>query len=121
MSTRLHRTAALVGAATVMLGLGVVPVIDAHAQMGQETPKSSSSSDPADAALASRVQQALKNDPTLDSRHLKVFVQKGEVTLSGTAQDNRVVLAAQQVATKSAPGHTIINNIRVSQGYQNAP
>jgi osmotically-inducible protein OsmY len=121
MSNRIRRTAALLGAAAVMLGFGVVPIDSAHAQMGQETPKASSSSDPADAALAARVQQALKNDPTLNSRHLKVFVQKGEVTLSGTAEDNRVIVAAQQVATKSAPGHTIINNIQVRQGYPNAP
>jgi len=109
-------------AAAALLSLGLAAV-STHAQTNesQQSPQTSASSDPADQALAARVTQALRNDQGLNSRHLKVSVRQGEVTLGGFAQDNRAVLTAQQVATKAAPGHTIINNIRIEQGQANAP
>jgi len=122
MSNRLHRPFIFVGTgvAAAVLGLAAMSA-GAQSSMSQETPSTSSSHDPSDAALAARVTQALKNDQALDSRHLKVSVRNGEVTLGGFGQDNRVVLTAQQVAAQAAPGHKIVNNIRVMQNNPNAP
>jgi osmotically-inducible protein OsmY len=75
----------------------------------------------ADAQVAARVKQALHSDQTLDSRHINVAVEHGDVVLKGFAQDARAVETATQVATKAAGNHKIVNRVEIKQEYPNAP
>ena len=74
-----------------------------------------------DADVAARVKGALHPNPTLDSRHIDVAVEHGEVHLKGFVQDNRTLLAANQVATKAAGDRKIINELIIKQNFANAP
>jgi hyperosmotically inducible protein len=74
-----------------------------------------------DAAVAARVKDALQANATLDSRHIDVAVEHGEVHLKGFVQDNRTLLAANQLATKAAGDHKIVNELIIKQNYPNAP
>ena len=87
-----------------------------HAQSAYQ----SSASRP-DADVVARVQRALQSDSTLDSRHIDVAVEHGNVVLKGFVQDNHALLAAQQVATKAAGTHKIVNQITIKQNPPTRP
>jgi osmotically-inducible protein OsmY len=74
-----------------------------------------------DAEVAARVKQALHSDSVLESKHINVEVQHGDVVLKGFVQDSRDLLLATQVATKAAGDRKIVNNISVEQNHPNAP
>jgi osmotically-inducible protein OsmY len=67
------------------------------------------------------VKTALQANSTLDSRHIDVAVERGEVHLKGFVQDNRTLLAAKQVATKAAGDRKIVNELIIKQNDINAP
>ena len=103
------------GIAVAALGTAMAPAVS-HAQSAYQ----SSASQP-DADVVARVQRALQSDSTLDSRHIDVAVEHGDVVLKGFVQDNHALLAAQQVATKAAGTHKIVNQITIKQNPANAP
>ena len=74
-----------------------------------------------DADVAARVKDALQSNRTLDSRHIDVAVEHGDVHLKGFVQDNRELLAANQVATKAAGDRKIVNELIIKQNFPNAP
>lgn len=74
-----------------------------------------------DAEVAARVKDALHADSALDSRHIHVALEHGDVHLKGFVQDNRAVLTATQVATKAAGDHKVVNELTIQQNFTNAP
>ena len=75
----------------------------------------------ADTDAAARVKAALSSNATLDSKHIKVSMQKGDVVLTGFVQTARSVTDATTIATKAAGTHKIVNNLTVEQNGQYAP
>ncbi len=71
--------------------------------------------------MAARVMTALKADPTFDSRHVSVAIEKGQVVLKGFVQSSNGVLDATRIATKAAGDRKIVNNLTIKQDYSNAP
>ncbi|HEX4151218.1 MAG TPA: BON domain-containing protein [Steroidobacteraceae bacterium] len=106
------------GIAAAILGLGAISATS-YAQNSEAGPPSGMHG--ADAALANRVKQALHSNGTLDSRHVDVAVENGDVVLNGFVQDNRELLVANQVASKAAGNHKIVNHLSIKQNYPNAP
>ncbi len=107
-------TAAL-AAATLALG-AISPVADAQDSAGAYASQRGS-----DADVAARVKDALQSNRTLDSRHIDVAVEHGDIHLKGFVQDNRALLAAKQVATEAAGDRKIVNELIIKQNYPNAP
>lgn len=106
-------TAAIAAAA---LALGTISA-------AAETPDSSGAAatlHASDAAVAARVKNALRSS-TVDSRHINVAVVQGDVHLQGFVQDNRDLLAANEVASKAAGDRKIVNELIIKQNYPNAP
>jgi osmotically-inducible protein OsmY len=96
------------GVAAAALGLAVFSSVFAS-QPGSDTD------------VASRVQQALQSDPVLDSKHIDVGVDHGDVVLNGFVQDNRALVAAGQVARKAAGDRKVVNHLTIKQNYPNPP
>jgi osmotically-inducible protein OsmY len=106
-----------VAVAAAALALGAIST----AAYSQDSSSASAHQNGSDAAVAARVKNALQSNPTLDSRHIDVAVNHGEVHLKGFVQDNRTLLAANQVATEAAGDHKIINELLIKENYPNAP
>ena len=105
------------GLMAAVLGLAVV----AANSQAQNASAPSASQQGSDADVAARVKQALQSDSTLDSNHIDVAVEHGNVVLKGFVQTNHELLVAAQVATKAAGSRKIINDIAIKQNYPNAP
>jgi osmotically-inducible protein OsmY len=103
-------------AMAAVLGLSV-PGTTSHAQNYDAT----SAGTEGDAALASRIKQALHSDKALDDRHVDVAVAHGEVVLNGFVQDSRELLVAGEVAAKAAGSHKIVNRLLIKQNTADAP
>lgn len=107
-----------VGIAVAVFGLSALSAPthaqDSSASSGAQTAR-------VDADVASRVEAALKSDATLDSRHIDVSMEKGNVVLTGFVQSANGVTDATRIATKAAGTHKIVNKLTVQQGYPNAP
>jgi BON domain len=99
------------GIAAAVLGLAVLPCAS-FAQSSTTTEGSE---------VAARVKQALESDQALDSRHIDVSVEHGQVVLKGFVQDNRALLDASRVATKAAGDQKLVNQLTIRQNYPNAP
>jgi osmotically-inducible protein OsmY len=67
----------------------------------------------ADKTLAERVQAALKADPNLLSRHIKVSVEKGAVVLSGFVFSDWDLRTALRDAKKVAGDTQVVNNLSI--------
>ena len=102
--------------AIAALGIALVP--DGFAQDASQ--QSGARASP-EADVVARVKQALQSNSTLDSRHIDVSVEHGDVVLSGFVQDNRSLLVAQQDATKAAGNRKIVNRIIIKENFPNAP
>ncbi len=105
------------GIAMSAFGIAMTPIAG-YAQGAYQSPAGQPGPD---ADLAARVQQALQADPTLNARHIDVAVDHGTVVLKGFVETQRSLLAAQQVATKAAGNHKVLNQIIIKQNYPNAP
>jgi osmotically-inducible protein OsmY len=105
-----------VAVAAAALGLGVMCAADA-----QDSPGAYASQRGSDADLAAHVSDALRSNPTLDSRHIDVTVDHGDVHLKGFVPDSRTLLAAAQVATKAAGSRKIVNELIIKQNVADAP
>ena len=70
----------------------------------------------ADKAIADRVQAALKADPYLLSRHIKVSVEKGSVVLRGFVFSDWDLRTALRVAQKAAGETPVVNNLSIKAG-----
>jgi osmotically-inducible protein OsmY len=116
MLFRHHSQFLSAGIAAAALGSGMLTTAWA-----QDTPAGSMSQNGSDTAVAAQVKQALQSDSHLNSRHIEVAVQHGDVVLSGFVGDNRDLVSATQVATKAASGRKIINHLSIKQNYPNAP
>jgi osmotically-inducible protein OsmY len=103
--------------AAAALALGVIST----AAYAQDSSAAYANQHGSDADVAARVKDALRSNATLDSRHIDVALEHGEVHLKGFVQDNRTLLAASQVATKAAGDHKIVNELIIKQNYPNAP
>lgn len=105
------------GVAAAALSLAVLPIA-AHAQNANTNYQAPAGSD---SDVAAQVKTALQSDQALDSRHIDVSVEHGDVVLKGFVQDNHALLDATQVATKAAGGRKVVNKITIKQNYPNAP
>lgn len=105
------------GIAAVALGLSAMTTTAPAQDMAGTSVNQESS----DADVMARVKQALQSDSSLDSRHIDVAVEHGDVVLNGFVQDNRDLLSAGRAATKAASGRKIINHLSIKQNYPNAP
>jgi hyperosmotically inducible periplasmic protein len=112
-----HNSVVTVVVAAAALALGTIST----AAYAQDSSSASANQRGSDAKIAARVKNALQSNATLDSRHIDVAVEHGEVHLKGFVQDNRTLLAANQVATEAAGDHKIINELIIKQNYPNAP
>jgi len=121
MSTHEHRRHQVISAAVAAAALGM-GVIAAHGQAPDPaTASTSGNHDDSNADVVARVKQALHSSPDIDSRHIRVSTQHGDVILHGFVQDNRALLSAAQIATQAAEGHRIVNRITIKQEFANAP
>jgi osmotically-inducible protein OsmY len=112
-----HNSIVTVTVAAVALALGAISTVAG----AQDSSGAYAGQRGSDAELAARVRDALHSDPVLDSRHIDVAVDHGDVHLKGFVQDNRTLLAAAQVATKAAGNHKIINELIIKQNFADAP
>lgn len=67
-----------------------------------ETPNVAAASETGDDAIAERVQRALADDPALEGAAITVLVDHGNVSLSGTAEDDDQADYATKVAQDAA-------------------
>jgi osmotically-inducible protein OsmY len=112
-----HNSIITVAVAAAALALGAISTA-AHAQ---DSSSAYADQHGSDAVVAARVKNALQSNATLDSRHIDVAVEHGEVHLKGFVQDDRTLLEANEVATKAARDHKIVNELIIKQNYPNAP
>jgi BON domain len=70
-----------------------------------------------DAALQSRIQQALSNEPTLASSHITVNVTDSAIELSGTATSNQDKQTADRIA-QSFDGNRVFRDKLVVAGQR---
>ena len=117
MRNRKHDSIATVAVAAAALALGAIST----AAYAQDSSSASANQHASDATVAARVKNALQSNATLDSRHIDVAVEHGEVHLTGFVQDNRTLLAANRVAAEAAGGRKIVNELIIKQNYPNAP
>ena len=103
--------------AAVALALGAIST----AAYAQDSASAYAKQSGSDADVAARVKNALQSNATLDSRHIDVAVEHGEVHLRGFVQDDQTFLEANQVATRAAGDHKIVNELLIKQNYPNAP
>jgi osmotically-inducible protein OsmY len=123
LSSRPRQYLVAVGIAAAILGASALSG-RAYAQDSYAQDSSASSGDQrttAGADVATRVKAALNADATLDSRHIDVSMEKGNVVLTGFVQSANGVTDATRIAMKAAGTHKIINKLTVQQGYPNAP
>ncbi|HEY1413544.1 MAG TPA: BON domain-containing protein [Rhodopila sp.] len=106
------------GIAAAVLALGAISA-PSFAQNSEAMPPAGQHG--AEGDLAARVKQALHSDKTLNDRHVDVAVEHGNVVLNGFVENNRELLAAEQVASKAAGDHKIINHLSIKQNAPNAP
>jgi len=66
-----------------------------------------------DKMIASRVQQAFAEDPTLRAQHIQVDVSHGNVVLSGSVTENLMRTVAASTAGQIHGAATVTNNLRV--------
>ncbi len=112
-----HNSIVTVAVAAGALALGAIST----AAYAQDASSASVNQNGSDAAVAARVKDALQSNTTLDSRHIDVAVEHGEVHLKGFVQDPRTFLAANQVATQAAGDYKIVNDLLIKENYPNAP
>jgi osmotically-inducible protein OsmY len=112
-----HNSIVTVAVAAAALALGTISTA-AHAQDSSSAYANQRGSD---AEVAARVKDALQSNATLDSRHIDVAVEDGEVHLKGFVQDPRTLLAAYQVATEAAGDHKIVNELIIKENSPDAP
>ena len=112
-----HNSIVTATVAAAALALGAIST----AAYAQDSSAAAAGQRGSDADLAARVKDALQSDPNLLARHIDVAVEHGEVHLKGFVQDNRALLAANQVATRAAGNHKIVNELIIKQNYPNAP
>jgi osmotically-inducible protein OsmY len=117
MLFRHHSHFVSAGIAAAALGFGMLTVTS----WAQDTASEPVSQNGSDTEVAAQVKQALQFDSHLNSRHIDVAMQHGDVVLTGFVQDNRDLLSATQIATKAASGHKIVNHLSIKQNYPNAP
>jgi osmotically-inducible protein OsmY len=112
-----HNSIVIMTVAAAALALGAIST----AAFAQDSPSAYADQRGADAAVAARVKDALQSNATLDSRHIDVAVEHGEVHLRGFVQDPRTLLAANEVATQAAGDHKIVNELIIKENYADAP
>jgi osmotically-inducible protein OsmY len=66
-----------------------------------------------DEQLAGRIRQAFINDERVSARAIKLSVENGIVTLTGTVQSHRRKLAAQELASSFEGCREVVNELRV--------
>jgi osmotically-inducible protein OsmY len=106
-----------VAVAMAALALGTISA----AADAQDSSGADASRRGADADVAAHVRDALQSNPTIDSRHIDVTVDHGDVHLKGFVQDSRTLLAAAQVASKAAGSRKIVNDLIIKQNVADAP
>jgi osmotically-inducible protein OsmY len=112
-----HNPIVTVAVAAAALALGAIST----AAYAQDSSSAYANQHGSDADVKARVQNALQSNATLDSRHIDVAVEHGEVHLKGFVQDDQTFLAANEVATQAAGDHKIVNELLIKQNYPNAP
>jgi hyperosmotically inducible periplasmic protein len=112
-----HNSIVTMTVAAAALALGAIST----AAFAQDSPSAFANQRGSDAEVAARVKDALQSNATLDSRHIDVAVEHGEVHLKGFVQDPRTLLAANEVATKAAGDHKIVNELIIKENYADAP
>jgi osmotically-inducible protein OsmY len=70
----------------------------------------------ADEQIRTRVEAALRDDPTLMSTHLEVSIKNGVVTLSGMVFDDWDMRLARRAAKRIPGVRRVINDMEIEQG-----
>ena len=112
-----HNSIVTVAAAAAALALGAISTAGIRAGFIQRLRQSAGVGRRRRGASEGRA--AIGSHPY--SRHIDVAVKHGEVHLKGFVQDNRALLAANQVATQAAGDHKIVNELLIKENYPNAP
>ncbi|HTV95898.1 MAG TPA: BON domain-containing protein [Steroidobacteraceae bacterium] len=96
-------------AATLLLVLGAAGACTGARELATPTQASAASQ----AGLAARVKAALHADPNFNDAHIDVFIENGDVVLSGFVEDNRALLDALEMAQRVAGSRKVIDNLSI--------
>jgi osmotically-inducible protein OsmY len=92
----------------IAVGIGTLPAAAATTDQAASVA--------ADKTIADRVQAALKADPNVLSRHIRVSVEKGAVVLRGFVYSDWDLRTALRVAKEAAGDTPVVNNLSIKTG-----